>query len=65
MDAPEEASLFIEKTMSGELDLNKAKNLLIAFSRLKNKVEIKEVPKDAESDVNNENNNTDYSNAQV
>lgn len=39
MDAPAEASLFIEKTVSGELPLEQAKNLLIAFSRLKFKKE--------------------------
>ena len=35
MDAPAAASLFMEKTASGELPLEQAKNLLIAFSRLK------------------------------
>lgn len=35
LDAPAEASLFIEKTVSGDLPLEQAKNLLIAFSRLK------------------------------
>ena len=34
-DAPAEASLFIEKVACGELTLDQAKNLLIAFSRLK------------------------------
>lgn len=38
-DAPTEASLFIEKAASGELPLEQAKNLLIAFSRLKSKKE--------------------------
>ena len=33
-DAPEAASLFMEKTASGQLPLEQAKNLLIAFSRL-------------------------------
>ncbi len=37
MDAPAEASLFIEKAVNGELPLEQAKNLLIAFSRLKYK----------------------------
>lgn len=36
-DAPTEASLFMEKAASGELPLEQAKNLLIAFSRLKSK----------------------------
>ncbi len=34
-DAPAEASLFMEKVVSGEVSLEQAKNLLIAFSRLK------------------------------
>lgn len=44
MDAPDSAALFMEKTASGELSLDNAKNLLIAFSRLKNKNEQKEEP---------------------
>jgi len=44
LDAPEAAALFMEKTASGELPLENAKNLLIAFSRLINKAEKKEVP---------------------
>ena len=39
LDAPAEASLFMEKAASGELPLEQAKNLLIAFSRLKSKKE--------------------------
>jgi len=39
MDAPEGSTLFMEKTASGELPLDAAKNLLIAFSRLINKAE--------------------------
>ena len=35
IDAPAEASLFMEKTCSGELDLEDAKNLLVAFLRIK------------------------------
>jgi CRISPR-associated protein Cas8c/Csp2 len=50
MDAPEGASLFMEKTMSGELPIENAKNLLIAFSRLINKVEKTENPKKEGSD---------------
>ena len=38
-DAPAEASLFMEKAASGELPLEQAKNLIIAFSRLKSKKE--------------------------
>lgn len=36
MDAPPEATLFMEKTCSGDLPIDHARNLLIAFSRLKN-----------------------------
>ncbi len=35
LDAPEEATLFLEKAASGLLPLEQAKNLLIAFSRLR------------------------------
>lgn len=34
-DAPEAASLFMENTASGQLPLEQAKNLLVAFSRLR------------------------------
>lgn len=54
MDAPEEATLFMEKTASGEIALDNAKNLLIAFSRLKNKAEQKDLPKDNLSNEANE-----------
>lgn len=37
LDAPEAAGLFMEKTCSGELDLEQAKNLLVAFLRIKYK----------------------------
>lgn len=50
LDAPEEAALFMEKTASGDLPLEKAKNLLIAFSRLINKEENQLAPKDKDSD---------------
>lgn len=46
MDAPESAALYMEKTMSGELPLDSAKNLLIAFSRLINKKQTVEQPKE-------------------
>lgn len=39
MDAPPEVTLFIEQTCSGELPLDKAKNLIMAFSRLRNAYE--------------------------
>lgn len=47
MDAPAGASLFMEKASSGELALDNAKNLLIAFSRLKNKAEQKQQSSDS------------------
>lgn len=50
LDAPEAAALFMEKTASGELPLENAKNLLIAFSRLINKAEKKEVPMEFSND---------------
>lgn len=34
LDAPAEASLFVEETLSGNIDLNIAKNMLVAFSRI-------------------------------
>lgn len=39
MDAPPEADIYIEQTCSGELPLDNAKNLLMAFSRLRYKYE--------------------------
>lgn len=52
MDAPEGAALFMEKTASGELPLDAAKNLLIAFSRLINKPEKREREEiDIEQDI--------------
>ncbi len=39
MDVPSEADLFIESSMNGALSLEQSKNLIIAFSRLKNKFE--------------------------
>lgn len=45
-DVPEGASLFMEKTATGELALDDAKNLLIAFSRLRNKKQSEEQPHD-------------------
>jgi hypothetical protein len=50
LDAPEAAALFMEKTASGELPLENAKNLLIAFSRLINKAEKQEKPEELKSD---------------
>lgn len=41
MDAPEEATTFIEAAASGELSLERAKNLLMVFARLRSKYEKK------------------------
>ncbi|MCU0440683.1 MAG: type I-PGING CRISPR-associated protein Cas8c/Csp2 [Raineya sp.] len=42
LDAPSEAELFMTKVSTGEISLDSAKHLLIAFSRVKNKFEPKE-----------------------
>lgn len=62
LDAPETAALFMEKTASGELELENAKNLLIAFSRIKNKQESDEQPKEIASDLGEDNVEEDLSN---
>jgi CRISPR-associated protein Cas8c/Csp2 len=61
LDAPEAAALFMEKTASGELPLENAKNLLIAFSRLINKAEKKEVPVEFSNDDSDEIETDDHS----
>ena len=64
-DAPPEASLFMEKAASGELPLEQAKNLLIAFSRLKSKIEeTDKVTSNDNQSIENENEEMteDYSN---
>lgn len=63
LDAPEEAALFMEKTASGELPLENAQNLLIAFSRLINKTEKNETPEEllVDEDIEDEE-STDLSN---
>ncbi len=50
-DAPAQAAIFIEQTCSGELPLDRAKNLLMAFSRLRNKIEKKVSEKEKEIEV--------------
>lgn len=63
LDAPESATLFMEKTASGELELENAKNLLIAFSRIKNKKESEAQPKEVTQELGeNEFENEDLSN---
>jgi CRISPR-associated protein Cas8c/Csp2 len=61
LDAPEAAALFMEKTASGELPLENAKNLLIAFSRLINKAEKKEIPVEFSNDDSDEIETDDHS----
>lgn len=64
-DAPSEASLFMEKAASGELLLEQAKNLLIAFSRLKSRIEeTDKVTSNYNQSIKNENEEMteDYSN---
>lgn len=61
LDAPEAAALFMEKTASGELPLENAKNLLIAFSRLINKAEKKEVPIEYSNDDSEDAESEDHS----
>lgn len=58
LDVPQEADLFMEKATSGELKLEQAQNLIIAFSRLKNAKESKEKKQseDIDSEVDNSEN---------
>lgn len=52
MDAPPEAGIYIEQTCSGELPLDNAKNLLLAFSRLRNKPNQSDDDKGTEGESN-------------
>jgi CRISPR-associated protein Cas8c/Csp2 len=64
-DAPSEAELFMTQTATGEITLESAKHLLIAFSRVMNKIERKENPSEIDiisDDVESESN--DFSDAQ-
>lgn len=67
-DAPAEASLFMEKVACGDLPLEQAKNLLIAFSRLRstisNGIDSENVQEDDSLDETSEQENTttDFSN---
>lgn len=61
LDAPSDASLFMEKAVSGELPLEQAKNLLIAFSRLKYQKDATDYNDSKEDSVAKEE-NEDYSN---
>lgn len=53
-DAPADASLFMEKTASGALSLEQAKNLLIAFSRLKSTLNKSSVDEECPNDSSTE-----------
>lgn len=64
MDAPEEASLFMEQTASGSITLDQAKNLLIAFSRLRNKYEPRDTDTSGDEEVQ-DNKSDDVSDAQA
>jgi len=48
-DAPSESELFMTQTATGEISLETAKHLLIAFSRVMNKIERKENPPEIDS----------------
>jgi CRISPR-associated protein Cas8c/Csp2 len=52
LDAPQEAALYMVKTASGELPLENAKNLLIAFSRLTYNEEKQKTFNESEEDEN-------------
>ncbi len=73
MDAPESAALFMEKACENNmqiLSLDQAKNLLIAFSRLQNKIQKKEEPRsqkieDVEEVETEDSNIEDLKNAQA
>lgn len=56
MDAPSDALPFMEAAASGELELDKAKNLLIAFSRVKSMAQAKET-KEEDVETSEETNN--------
>ncbi|MFM2268907.1 MAG: type CRISPR-associated protein Cas8c/Csp2 [Bacteroidota bacterium] len=64
-EAPLESALFIEKTISGELDLKSAQQMLMAFSRLKSKNEPKgSVKSQEDADTGGGDDKDDYSDAQ-
>lgn len=61
MDAPASSDEFMQATANGEISLDEAKNLITAFSRLRNKfeiekTEIKEDLSDEDNDLNIEEN---------
>ncbi len=64
-DAPSESELFMTQTATGEISLDTAKHLLIAFSRVMNKIERKENPTEIDSVIDDsETDSNDISDAQ-
>jgi len=57
MDAPASSDEFMQATANGEISLDEAKNLITAFSRLRNKFEIEkaEIKEDLSDDDNESN----------
>jgi hypothetical protein len=65
LDAPHEAELFMSQTATGEISLENARHLLIAFSRVKNKYEPRKATVTTEMlEIVEENDNEDLSTAQ-
>jgi hypothetical protein len=64
LEAPHEAALFMEKTMSGDLELKDAQQMLMAFSRLRTKYEPKDTSSDTPEASNTEGVEEDFSAAQ-
>lgn len=54
-DAPSESELFMTQTATGEISLETAKHLLIAFSRVMNKIERKENPSEIDIIIDTDN----------
>lgn len=50
-DAPAASELFMTQTATGEISLETAKHLLIAFSRVMNKIEKKEIPPELDDSI--------------
>lgn len=55
-DAPAESALFMEKTITGQIELSVAKNLLIAYSRLCAKKKVKNADETEFEEMETENN---------
>ncbi|MDP1764287.1 MAG: type I-PGING CRISPR-associated protein Cas8c/Csp2 [Sediminibacterium sp.] len=61
-DAPSESELFMTQTATGEISLETAKHLLIAFSRVMNKIERKENPPEIDEETVNDDAESDSDN---